>query len=308
MKRKLKEITMSIKTRKNVEYQWSEYIVYIVCKSDKILTTFEEIEKSFVPDISKGYFDDLLKADKTVVMNYYNKFNFYFQKLKLNVLDVFLLGKNQNRYPEIKKLHENFDKKKGKLKADIIVKTDNGFVGFSVKSSENDTLTNYSVYKMLPEEEVKILKELQLSIIIDNKLSTTKEIYKKNREKYNKLFSNEISIDNEYHKLLNENIIKYKEDILRDWYKNLFGNIGYTVYTFNGITLTNDTISPEFIDIKPIQNPAKNPQGAAKLFYILYNGETPIYKWEIRWKGDIFISPQILTFKWNPDKDQLKFF
>ena len=158
MKRKLKEITMSIKTRKNVEYQWSEYIVYIVCKSDKTLTTFEEIENSFVPDISKGYFDDLLKADKTVVMNYYNQFNFYFQKLKLNVLDVFLLGKNQNRYPEIKKLHENFDKKKGKLKADIIVKTDNGFVGFSVKSSENDTLTNYSVYKMLPEEEVKILK------------------------------------------------------------------------------------------------------------------------------------------------------
>ena len=48
---------------------------------------------------------------------------------------------------------------------------------------------------------------------------------------------------------------------------------------------------------------------AAKLFYAIYEKEgdtVPIYKWEIRWKGDIFVSPQILTFKWNPDKDHLK--
>ena len=66
----------------------------------------------------------------------------------------------------------------------------------------------------------------------------------------------------------------------------------------------------EFINIKSVQNPAKKDNtSAAKLFYAVYDKENtsvPLYKWEIRWKGDIFVSPQILTFKWNPEKDHLK--
>jgi hypothetical protein len=71
----------------------------------------------------------------------------------------------------------------------------------------------------------------------------------------------------------------------------------------------NDKIKA-YLNIKAIQNPAKKDNvHAAKLFYAVYDKENvtvPLYKWEIRWKGDIFVSPQILTFKWNPDKDHLK--
>ena len=137
-----------------------------------------------------------------------------------------------------------------------------------------------------------------------------KGIYKQNREKYNKLFANSTTIDNEYHITLNELILEHKEEILEQWYKNLFGSLPYELYTFNGVTLTNDAPSPEFINIKPVQNPAKKDNtSAAKLFYAVYdkeNASVPLYKWEIRWKGDIFVSPQILTFKWNPEKDHLK--
>ena len=62
----------------------------------------------------------------------------------------------------------------------------------------------------------------------------------------------------------------------------------------------------EKLTIVPIQNPAKNPRGAAKLFYAIFEDGRILYKWEIRWKGDIFVSPQILTFNWDPLKDIFK--
>jgi len=302
--------------RKNVDYQWSEYIVYLIAMRSKELdkggehiTTFEELEKTFDPLIEKGYLTDLLAADSKKVMKYYNTFYTLFQELGINVSNVFLLGKNQNKIPEIKKIHDQ--NKNAKLKADIIVKTvENNFIGFSVKSSEQDTLTNYSIYKMLPKDEILLLKEIQLSIIKQNGLSVMKNIYRQNREKYNKLFANSNTIDNEYHITLNELILEHKEEILKQWYKNLFGKLPYDLYTFNGTTLTNERPSPEFISIKPIQNPAKKDNtNAVKLFYAIYdkeNASIPLYKWEIRWKGDIFVSPQILTFKWNHEKDYLK--
>jgi hypothetical protein len=295
--------------RKNVDYQWSEYIVYLISKGGERITIFEDFEKTFEPLIEQGYLTDLLKADSKKVMKYYNTFYILFHDLGLNVSNVFLLGKNQSKIAEIKKLHN--ENKNAKLKADVIVKTvENTFIGFSVKSSEQDTLTNYSVYKMLPKDEVALLKEIQLSIIKRNGLSVMKGIYKQNREKYNKLFANSTTIDNEYHITLNELILDHKEEILEQWYKNLFGSLPYELYTFNGTTLTNDAPSPEFINIKPVQNPAKKDNtSAAKLFYAVYdkeNASVPLYKWEIRWKGDIFVSPQILTFKWNPEKDYLK--
>jgi hypothetical protein len=292
--------------RKNVDYQWSEYIVYIICKGGEKINSFEEFEKTFDNLIEHGYLTDLLKADKKKVMNYYNRFHEEFHALHLDVSKVFLLGKNQSKFEEIKKIHvEHTD---AKLKADILVKTTNDtFVGFSVKSSEQDTLTNYSIYKMLPKDEVELLKEIQINMLKTNNLSVMKDIYKKNREKYNKLFANSSTIDNEYHITLNELILEHKEDILRDWYKNLFGKMPYELYTFNGKDLTNDTISPLELDIKAIQNPAKKDNtNAAKLFYALYDHNCVLYKWEVRWKGDIFVSPQILTFKWNPEKDHLK--
>jgi len=302
--------------RKNVDYQWSEYIVYLIAMqskgdltNDQHITTIEEFKKTFDPLIEKGYLTDLLKADFKKVMKYYNTFYTLFQELGLNVSNVFLLGKNQSKIPEIKKIHD--ENKNAKLKADIIVKTiENTFIGFSVKSSEQDTLTNYSIYKMLSKDNVELLKEIQLSIIKQNGLSVMKNVYRQNREKYNKLFANSNTIDNEYHIMLNELILENREEILKQWYKNLFGKLPYDLYTFNGVTLTNNAPSPEFINIKPIQNPAKKDNtNAAKLFYAVYdkeNASVPLYKWEIRWKGDIFVSPQILTFKWNPKKDHLK--
>lgn len=294
------------KVRKNVDYPWSEYIVYIVCKGDPKITLFEEIISNFDESVPKGYLKDILQTNPKTVIDYYNRFYEEFQKMNIKVLQVFLLGKNQSRFPEIKKLHLNLVNVK--LKADIIIKTQETFtfIGFSVKTTPNDTLTNYSIYKMLQPEQTELLKSAQNRIIKEDGLSTDRTVYRSNRERYNRLFSNSRTIDNDYHRLLNRVILENSETVLRQWYKNLFGELPYRLYTFNGTDLTNESVSPLSIDIKPIVNPAKRPEGAAKLFYALYENNKIIYKWEIRWKGDIFVSPQILTFKWNPERDQLK--
>ena len=86
----------------------------------------------------------------------------------------------------------------------------------------------------------------------------------------------------------------------------MFGDLPYNLYTFDGNQLTNYKPSKELITIKSIQNPSKNPKGASKLFYAVYINFEIIYKWEIRWKGNIFVSPQILTYKWNELTDNLK--
>ena len=293
-----------VKVRKNVDYPWSEYIVYIVCKGGPKITQFEEISSNFDESVPKGYLKDILRTNPKTVIDYYNRFYEEFQKMNIKVLQVFLLGKNQSRFPEIKKLHLNLVNVK--LKADIIVKTQETFIGFSVKTTPNDTLTNFSIYKMLNSEQTELLKSTQNQIIKQHGLSIDRTFYRSNRERYNRLFSNGSTIDNDYHRLLNRIILENSETVLRQWYKNLFGELPYRLYTFNGTDLTNESVSPLSIDIKPIVNPAKRPEGAAKLFYALYEGDKIIYKWEIRWKGDIFVSPQILTFKWNPERDQLK--
>jgi hypothetical protein len=304
VKEKQEKQEKQVKVRKNVDYPWSEYIVYIVCKAGPKIIDFAEIESTFDETVPKGYLKDISRTNPKTVMDYYNRFYEEFQKMDLKVLKVFLLGKNQNRFPEIKQLHLNLVNVK--LKADIIVKTQETFIGFSVKTTPNDTLTNYSIYKMLEPEQTSLLKLTQKSIIVKNGLSTDRTVYRSKRESYNRLFANGSTIDNDYHRLLNQIILENSETVLRQWYKNLFGELPYRLYTFNGTTLTNESISPLSIDIKPIVNPAKHPEGAAKLFYALYENDKIIYKWEIRWKGDIFVSPQILTFKWNPERDQLK--
>ena len=95
------------KVRKNVDYPWSEYIVYIVCKGGSKITLFEEILSTFDESVPKGYLKDILRTNPKTVIDYYNRFYEEFQKMNIKVLQVFLLGKNQSRFPEIKKLHLN---------------------------------------------------------------------------------------------------------------------------------------------------------------------------------------------------------
>ena len=304
---KVKKINQIEVKRKNVDYPWTELAVYIVCSNCPVgeIINFSDI---IIPtDIEQGYIDDLNKANKQKVVNYYNIFYNAYKKIKGDTLKkVYLVGKNQHKFPEIVELNKDA---KAKLTADIYVETAENFIGISVKSSFKDTFTNYSIYKILNLfYEGKIIKQKlndeRDKILKSNNLELT--FSKKNRKIYNRIFRNINSIDNDYHILLNKIILENSEEFIYKWYSDLFGDLPYNLYTFDGNQLTNYKPSKELITIKSIQNPSKNPKGASKLFYAVYINFEIIYKWEIRWKGNIFVSPQILTYKWNELTDNLK--
>jgi hypothetical protein len=283
------------KGRKNVDYQWSEYIVYLIAMGFQDYKSVNEIIQNFdYFRVNPFYLIDLKMANPVKVIKYYIKFIEKFNELGISVKDVFILGKNQSSIEEIKVIHSKFSDKSIKFKADIIIKNEsNEYIGISVKDSEKATLSNYSVYKILPQIE-KPLKEIQKTMILGAGLTAD---YKKNRPSYNKLFQNSKTIDNDYHQFLNEKILTDKKVVIEKWYNFLFGDLPYRVYTFNGTTLSESKPNLDKLDIISIPNPAKNPRGAAKLFYHLLENGVPVYLWEIRWKGDIFVSPQIQTHK-----------
>ena len=197
------------------------------------------------------------------------------------------MGRKPSSVEYLNKVHSgNTTKNISKIKSDVLIKRGSTYIGISVKSSSRDTLTNYSIYKMLSTEEVRYLKEIQNNIILNNPDDST-------------LFLNYDNIQNDYHKELNNIIIKNKEKILLLWYNYLFGDLPYEVYTFDGVILTNKKPKLEDLSILHIYNPASSIRGAAKLFYIIIENDIPIYKWEIRWKGDIKKSPQILTYNFK---------
>lgn len=291
--------------RKNTDYQWSEYIVYHTLKTIPLRLDYSEIILSFDPNINKGYLNDLIRANKTKVMEYYS--SFYDEVIGYSVDNVFLLGKNQNIYPEIRDIHKN---KIGvaKFKADVVFKLKSGeYIGISVKSSEKDTLTNYSIYSLLSDIDENKLKSLLKELLLENDLSLMIDDYRGNRKEYNKIFSNTTSINNEYHILLNNLIMSNNNIIIEGWYHRLFGDLPYKLYTFDGKKLLSKVPVLNRISIVPIQNPAKNPRGAAKIFFAIFEGDTILYKWEIRWKGNLLEhAPQILTYNWNPETDIFK--
>jgi acetylornithine deacetylase/succinyl-diaminopimelate desuccinylase-like protein len=144
---KYKELIVKEK-RKNVDYQWSEYIVYIICKGGDRIENFEDFETTFDPLIERGYLTDLLKTDKKKVMKYYNTFYDEYNKLGIISSKVYLMGKNQSKVEEIKKLHE---KEKGaKLKADIILVSDTGMLS-------NDTPSITTGLRGLSYVEVEVI-------------------------------------------------------------------------------------------------------------------------------------------------------
>ena len=277
------------KVRKNTSYQWSEYIVYDVIKNYPVKKNYNDIISHFDKRVHKNYYNDLLIQKKNTVLNYYNNFYSCYSLIdeKNTTQEVTLLGRKPSSVEYLNKVHSgSTTKNTSKIKSDILIKRGSTYIGISVKSSSRDTLTNYSIYKMLSIEEVSYLKEIQNNIILNNPDDST-------------LFLNYDNIQNDYHKELNNIILKNKEKILLLWYNYLFGDLPYEVYTFDGVLLTNKKPKLEDLSLLHIYNPASSIRGAAKLFYIIVENDIPIYKWEIRWKGDIKKSPQILTYNFK---------
>jgi hypothetical protein len=294
----LKEILAEGKTvpnfgkRARCEENWAELVVAVVLFDEKVNSKSDILSHEFSKKYP-AYVEDLKKRSDSVVYSYVQNFKRQVKQLSLEIVEVFILGKNQRINLEIEKLQSGLNRKE--KKSDVMVKlSDGSFVGFSVKSSKGDTLTNYSIEKFLPNSLE--LKECRLRMIREAGLPEILD--KKRRSEYNNLFRGE----NDYHTLLITSVINNKESVLEEWAKNLFSDIPFLVYSFDGDSLRANTynqVKSTRFDLKPIPCPSKNPRGAgpAKTFFEVTENGKPSYIWDVRWKGSVFASPQILTHR-----------
>ena len=286
----LREIYGDKPKRARCEENWAELVVAVVF-SDSSVVTKSDILQHAVAQSHPGYVVDLSKRDAAMVQGYIANLKSEIQNLQLPVKEVYILGKNQKVTPEITKLQKGLDRKA--KKADVmLLLTDGTYVGISVKSGKGDTLTNYAIEKFLTNG--KELATLRLNMIQEAGLPLALD--KNRRNEYNDLFRGE----NAYHSELITSVVENKQSVLEQWSKNLFAETPFDIYSFDGEKLRPNTynqIKESEFDIRPIPNPAKNARGAAKTFFEVSENGVPAYIWDVRWKGSVFASPQIFTYR-----------
>lgn len=283
-------MTQSLAARARCEENWAELVVAVVFTDPSVVTKSDVVSHYYAQGYP-GYVADLLKRNDQDVARYIANLKSELRSLQLPVKTVYILGKNQKVTPEIAALQKGLDRKA--KKADVmLLLTDGTYVGISVKSGKGDTLTNYAIEKFLTNG--KELATLRLNMIQEAGLPSVLD--KNRRKEYNDLFRG----DNAYHSELIASVVENKQSVLEHWSKNLFAETPFDIYSFDGEKLrpnTYDQIKESEFDIRPIPNPAKNARGAAKTFFEVSENGVPAYIWDVRWKGSVFASPQIFTYR-----------
>lgn len=284
-----------MKVRKNCDHHFTELLFALVLKNP--LIQFSEISNALstiiCPNSSK-YIEDLNLRSEKEVNSYIDASREPAKKInnEYTIKDVYLCGKSTSKFPTIHSLNQGIDRKHAK--ADIYIESVDSVIvaGFSIKGSKNATLSNYSVEKIL--ENGNKLKETKKNILLRNGFES---FSKKDREQHNKLFYSE----NEYWSQLNEEIHSNKEDFLDKINSCLFPqDLKYDLWEFNGEKLINifPSVRSSHLSIERIfpKNKDGSEKKAAKMWHKLQIGDIH-FSSEIRWKGNIFHSPQIMIVR-----------
>ncbi len=314
--------------RKNTNYQYTEFLVSL------LLVFFNELSK----DGTEEELKNIINNKDTIYINNLDKYIDTFinerernkdkdkkwvrtirrLKRKLtnkygNIKKVFLCGKDYKKikdkdFAHILKVNRELEKNnpinsKKICKSDVyILFTNDKFVGISVKDCTKCTKSNYSIQKMFGELENKDLsKKLNESKNEILKLnSITRKNYKNKRDLYNSLF---VDDNNQYWKLIKENILKYDKKIIEHLICYLFccNNKSYDVYElwdedYTLLKFDNKDIDKLYIEFDTIK---KHKSNASKLFYKIKYNNNEFINFEIRFKGNPFVSPQILVTTCN---------
>ena len=300
--------TLAVKKRKNVDNNGIELLIALlfavetVDSVDSLYTLLQESSAVSLSDklvyetsLLSKYKDDLTSKPRPLLKKTITHFRLEFAKLNIphdTIQTVYLTGKSTKSFPEILELNNGVEHKK--CKGDVYIKlTDGSFIGFSIKESKSATKSNYSVHKLIGEDESR-LNQIKKDFLTLNGFPTHD---KANRTKVNKLFYE----DNVYWTELRLAIEKHKLHIIRNLVENLVcANIPYRMYEFDGsnmLCLNDMMFEMESVLFEEWQEYYYKCNGAkrrecAKLFYRLrIPGKT--YRVEIRWKGDVHnASPQ----------------
>ena len=278
-------------TRRTVDYNFAELIV-AVCFMCENINSKEDI-KNNINSINciniEKYLEDIFSRNEKRINKYIRFVNNHRNKFG-EIKEVYLLGKNHNSFPEINLLNSNLTQID--CKSDVMLKLENNsWIGISVKSQKDAFLTNYSIQKILSNgNDLKILKKQFLE---DNGFHKFNSL---ERPIINSLFYPKNP--NIYWEKLAESIETEKDIIIKTLKDGLCSiNTPYNVYEMDGNKVINlselyKELSTNTIELRKKEYPNKK---AAKMWYEVLVGNEKKFKFEIRWKGNVFVSPQIIT-------------
>lgn len=238
------------------------------------------------------YFDNLLKIHKKKINEFITNFRKNFYISYEEIITIYISGK-KNYHDDIEELNTNIDRKS--IKSDIYIKLKNNeIIGYSIKQCNKSTKSNYSVHKLFQNKVVdQELTSIKLEYLKENGFYITN---KKDRSNINKLFYE----SNIYWDRLREEILKHEELISNELYSYLYSSriTHYPVYEFDGKTIYKlNNKCEEIVSFKEhlpyYMKKNGEKRNTAKLFYQLQIG-SKCYRVEIRWKGDVFCSPQYM--------------
>ena len=286
-------ISISNSDRKNVDYNFAELLVAVCLKCDNIENRNDIINNvETIKCLKKDqYIKDINSRNEKEINKYINFINKEKNKFG-EIKDVYLLGKNSNCFPEITKLNQNLSQIQ--CKSDIMLKLlNNSWVGISVKATKSSFLTNYSVQKILSNG--KELEKVKREFLNSNGFT---EFKKEDRKKINCLFYPGNS--NIYWDILYKSIEMEKEKVISLIKEGLCSSkTSYKVYEVDGENVIDlDNLQKE-LNSKKIELIKKDypDKKAAKMFYDILVEGIKKYSIEIRWKGNVFCSPQIIIQK-----------
>lgn len=241
-------------------------------------------------NISK-YLQNLESRNDTQIHNYINFVNSHRVSFP-NIKEVYLIGKSKSNFPELEFLSQGLDIKDNK--ADLfVVDTQDRWIGVSIKSSPQDFLTNFSLEKLFPNGEE--IKRVRLQYLREQGYPSFK---KEERTEVNELFYQLPGRENPYWEKVKESINQYEFELLQYLLNTIYSQkVPYPMIELNGVEmkcLQNDF--PGHLgksDLKlELQTGSKN---SATLSYFILIRNTYKLKMDIRWKGNVHQSPQIMV-------------
>ena len=314
----------SKKQRKRCETPYTELVMA------SILTNFEQA--SFPLDYSKitisseqleNYNCDMKIRTLDELNNWFmnskkNCIEFYKQlgiSLDKDIVTCYLTGKKIED-PKILELVQGIEKKQ--KKADIYILVNNiEWIGISVKTTPGDTMSNWSIEKLIFEvdkETVNILKETKIKLLNENGITRNwRDNKNQNREKYNKLMYG----SNKYKSIITKWMTDFKN---KEYIKKIIAEIAgspitkFKMFKYDGKTFTNlfeiyqkisnaktFNIIPDLpsskLELDKLGLKSHYSDKASKIWFYVEIDSQVDYRIEIRWKGDPFASPQLQLYQ-----------
>lgn len=309
------------KKRKNVETPWTEYIAAVVFQHQE--ATFDQLSSlslELTETMKQAYVTDMEKRPEKSVREWFETCKERTTQWRSScgiknsdTLEVFLTGKKVRNPRVVELLKPIKDKKQHKADIFICVNGDR-WIGVSIKTTHGDPLSNWSIEKLIKETTPTVaneLKEQKTKLLEENGITRNwREKKEENRAKYNAIMHGKNIYKETLHKWITENAGTTLKDIIASIAGSSvteFANHKYDGTAFEDLCKTYTSIKES--DMKMIADCPETKEllethrlkqhysdTAAKLWYYVKVGDSFKYRFEIRWKGDPFASPQLMLY------------